>query len=245
MADSDNLPASPELQGAKTAIEITSDNPRSVVNISPKSIVDAVARAMAEIPEYFELDERRLYNKLRADACTPNPTDNRLRIKFWQEYESAQEAGRRIILGNVVAGVCTQAVLNHYLKNPRKVAWLLTPPASYVTVAEEALTFGLERMRDILEMDPMGPDGKLNTKLMELQAKIVTMLDNRLKGGVVQRVEQKTVGLNISTSSKEVAAMAMEMSMDEIEKRIKTLEAQERRALNLPHPGKVIDVESE
>lgn len=193
------------------------------------------------------MEERALLKELGKRKASPSPTDNRLRVSFWQEYDRAQAKGRPMNMSMVYGGICSREYWEQcYLKFAEKVAWLMTPPASYSIAMEEALIYAIEQMRDILEMPNEDPvTGKLNFKLMELKAKIYESVHIRVKGAPVQRVENKTMSLNVNTSEKQVAEAMMLNSMDEIRHRMKQLEKREKAALNLPaeKPTIVIDQE--
>lgn len=227
-----NLPALPDKE--PSSVELwNKDDPRSVISLVSPRVAEAMIAASVARPDLFALDERSLYKKLGSEHQKISPTDNRLRVRFWDEYERAQaNSQKKFRMENVYAGVCTHGYFfERYLKSNERVAWLLTPPASYVVRAEEALGFGLERMRDILELPIEGDDGKINVKLAELQAKIVAMLDIRVKGAVVQRVENKNMNLNVATSDQGVAKALVGQSMGDIEKRLKELEKRDRLAI--------------
>jgi hypothetical protein len=188
--------------------------------------------ALRERPDLFGLDERELSSKLRSENRGISATDNRLRLKFWDEYERAHREDVGMTMYQVFGGICTaEFFYDSYGKRPEKIAWLLCPPTSYMVKMEEALAFGLEQLRDMLELPNTDSKGRLNLKLMELKAKIVEMVDRRVKGAVVQRVEQKNMNLHISTTESQVHKMGMSSSMDSINKRIKELEKKDRQAL--------------
>lgn len=210
------------------------DDERSVINLVPGAVSEALLGTSKARPELFQMDERTLLKQLREEEMLPTPTDNRLRLAFWNEYDRSQERRGMMDMVAVYAGVCNKSYFyGRYLTRPEKMAWLVCPPASYEVVATEALSFGLEQLREILSLPVKDTQGRVNVKLGELQAKIVVMLDQRLKGGFTQRLEQKSMHLNISTTDAQVSKIAMQGSMSDIEKRIKELERRERRALHL------------
>lgn len=218
-------------------------NERSIVNLVPPTVAEFILKHTEENPELFNKDEHELQKYLRAQDKSISPGDNRLRLKFWVEYDRAQGRGDKgINMSNVLSSICSREFFyGQYLKHPHKVAWLLCPPTGYMVKAEEALEFGLEQLRDILSL-PHVVNGKLDAKLAELKAKIVAMLDNRVKGGVVQ----KSMNLNVSTSNESVAQAAAASTMEDLQKQLKELERRNRKAQNLPLSGaKVIDVEPE
>lgn len=205
---------------------------RALINIVPTSFASNILSAHQAKPEYFGLEERGLWQLLRSQKLQPNPSDNRLRMKFWMEYDIAQSEGRRINLLNVVSGVCSNEYFHQkYTREPSKLAWLLTPPANYTIVAEEALQVGLETLRGYLEVDA-AQNGKLDTKVAEVQLKIVALLDNRVKGAVVQ----KTMNLHASVPKGKIEAVTEERSMEALEKRLKAIEERRRKA-----QGAIID----
>lgn len=207
---------------------------RSLINLVPGSLAEPLMAASKSNPDLFQMDERTLYKSLREQNMQPTPTDNRLRLAFWNEYDRAQANHKSMDMVAVFAGVCHKSYFfGRYITRPEKLAWLVCPPASYEVVATEALSYGLEQMREILSLPIKDAQGRVNVKLGELQAKIVVMLDQRLKGGFTQRLESKSMQLSISTSDAQVAKAAAQGSMEEIERRIKELERRERKALHL------------
>ncbi len=217
---------------------------RALINLVPGAVGRDLMKAAEARPEFFGQDDRTLYKLLRENGQQPNATDNRLRISFWMEYDRAQTERRQMDMSAVVSGVCSkQYFYERYLTAPAKAAWLVTPPSNYVVVAQEALTFGLEELRDILELSHVLPNGRVDTKLAELKAKIVAMLDQRVKGAVTQRIEQKNMNLNVTTTDAAVAHKVASENMEDLEKRLKELERRERRALNLPESSEPIDIE--
>lgn len=239
MADRDLTPVTPE---PGTVDLWDRADSRSLLNLLPLQVQSAMLEAGKSKPQWFGLDERTLFKTLKTEGFMPTQTDNFLRTKFWLEYELAQEERRKMNISQVYAGVCVrQYFYGVFLERPDKMAWLCTPPMNYETKLEEALAFGMDRMRDFLEMDPM-VGGKPNIKLMELQAKITAMLDMRKKGAYTQKIEQKNMNLNVSTSDKAVAAALTGANMDQLNARIKVLEQRERQALNLSTPEPKVEV---
>lgn len=221
--------------------------PGALINHVPNQIQEAMIECQRKEPALFGLDERDLFKTLRGANRSPSPTDNRIRLAFWLEHDNALSQGRDFNTSYVYAGVCSrQFFYLMYLTNPARVAWMTTPPVSYEIKLAEGLDYGLDRLREVLEMDN-APGGKPNIKLIEIQAKIVAMFDMRMKGGITQRTENKNLQLSISTTDKKVAQAALGNSMEALEARIKELDRRERASLNLPHTKRVeepIDVES-
>lgn len=209
-------------------------HPRSLINILPEDFARKVEAIREQVPEWFDVDEYELYKTLRREQCQPTPTDNRLRLQLWMEYDNAQAKGRRMIAQNIVFGICHPTYLAASLvKSKSKIAWLLCPPASYTVVMEEALNIGNMRMRQILEVDPVDPvTGKLDIKLATLQDKIRDKIENRVKGAIAQTVKQ--MNLNVMATDRELASALIEGNESDLDRRIADLKRKEREALNLP-----------
>lgn len=209
-------------------------NPRALINIVPDSIKEAMDKHLFEHEELFNHDEHTLARKLRSLEETVTATDNRIRLRFWMEYDYAQTYHcNNIDISRVVAGICSREFFyKRYLKSPYKVAWLLTPPTTYIVKANEALEYGLEQLRELLEADPKNGGNKIDTKLGELKLKIVAMLEARVKGAVVQ----KSMSVHAVTADMKTAqAVAQVMTgptMEELESRLKRLRNENRNNEN-------------
>lgn len=205
------------------------NDPHALINMVPAVAREAFLTARRKRPELMGLDERELKARLKEEEISPNATDNRIRLKFWMEYDVAREKGRNLHITYAFAGICTNEFFyKKYLTSPTRVAWLLCVPTTYSAISEEALHFGLEQLRDILETPHLFPDGKPNTKLMEIKAKIVHMLDLRVRGALVQ----KTLNLNLNAGERKAGEIAEIDSMEELERRMIELKRRERKAQN-------------
>lgn len=221
------------------------ENQKSVLNIIPPRMRKQAETAKETRPDLFQYqDEHSLWHNLKK-AARPTPTDNRLRIAFWMEYDRVQAGFRhKMDMTHVYGGVCSSAYFSdYYCIVPEKLCWLLTPPASYMIKMNEALDFGVDVLRNILSLDNVTEDGKPNVKLMELQAKIVAMLDARKNGAFTQKIEQKSMHLNVDVPMGQVKGATMEETMRLLEERIEKLQKQDRLA-RVPEP-KTVDILTE
>lgn len=197
---------------------------RALINLVPGAVQAAFLKAHEAKPHLFGLDEDELYAQLKATGKLPTITDNRLRIKFWAEYDNAQATGKKLHIAAVVSRICAlDYFYNRYMQMPEKVAWLLTMPVAYENCMEEMLEFSTQQMRRILAIDDC-VGGKPNVKLMELKAKIHFAVEMRQKGAVVQ----KTLSLTGHVSGKQAENLAKDDSMEVIEHRLKELESRDR-----------------
>lgn len=200
------------------------EDPHSLYSKCPFNFQIAMVEAFAKSPEFFQLDERDLYEKMKSMKMMPTPSDNQVRLQLWFAYYQSIENGTPIRGSAIYAGVMDESYFwRQFLARPEKVAWITTPPASYITRLKEGSEYGLMLMRNILSEDPKDYEPKDRLKVFELQAKIFQMLDTRLRGTAVQR--NLTVNITDQEASKEI----LSESMESVEKRIKELEARDRR----------------
>lgn len=210
------------------------ENPRALTNMLPPVFARWIEEHLHTSPELFDKDEQTLYKYLLKEiGKQPTATDNRLRLKFWFEFDRAMSQGLdKMLVVNIIAGVCSKELFyDKYLKSPSKVAWLLCPPTGYIIKAEEALEFGLEQLRDILDQ-PHVVAGKFDARLADLKIKIVAMLDTRVKGAPVQR----SVNVNLGSSSaaaKQIVA-GTQTNMDALKAELALLRQREMASRNLP-----------
>lgn len=204
------------------------EGPRSIVALLSPAVSAQIKKIIEERPELFNRDEHDLLKLLRDMKASPNATDNRLRLSFWNEYERAQTEqldGMRV--SNIHNGICThQYFLERYLQQPERVAWLLCPPTNYEKALDEALCFGVEQLREILALPLYDAKGKLNTALASLKERIVSRLDERKNGSIVQR--SLSVAVGDGKLDDELKQRLLSSSMEEIQKRLKALAKRDR-----------------
>lgn len=217
------------------------EEPRALINLVPAVVAEAFEAGYNKRPDLFGMDERILRKKLAEHNRPPSVTENRLRMAFWQEYERAQALNLPAMqIANVVSGVCSKKFFyDQYLKQPENVAWILCIPAAYEITIQETLQFGLEKLRDMLELPFVDSTGRPNVKLMELQAKIVELVHIRAKGAVVQR------NLNINASTQEMKKVIESDNMEDLNKRLKELERIEQKSLSQGNDKETFLVENE
>jgi len=187
-------------------------DPRSVYNLVPGAMQDA----MDEIdPKFYDYRFASIEKHLRPDV-----RDYQLRVAFWREYNHTQDNWKRSIsLHAVMKGICSAHYMwNDVLRNPLKLAFILFPVTDMQASMEEMMDLGLREMRKILKMPNSGKGGA-NLPVIREKIKIVALLQNRIKGSVIQRVavDQRT-NVKISSSSEAPKSLA------EINREIKKIE---------------------
>lgn len=208
--------------------------PRSVLNLVPSEVREKFLKARSTMPDLFEMDEVTLGRELKKFRMAPTAIDNRIRLKFWLEYDQCQfEQNPSMNMSKVIMGLMSrEGFYKNYLSMYTRVAWLLCPPTNYTVKTTEALEFGLEQMRDILEMD-CGEGKKFNASLAKLKFEIVKMLDQRVHGSVLQKTMNLQVNTRASANSGAAIAAAMtNNSMESLNSRLTRLRQRERELEN-------------
>lgn len=216
------------IPGATPDVDIS--DPRSLLNLLPAEVQ---ARALKLPVELFELDPRELEKRAFSDGVQKT-LYRKLRIAFWEEYELAQRnQAPKIDLNAAFRKSCTESFFqSRILDNPTRLAWLLTPPSEYTVSLKEISELGLDRMKEALEIEIDA--AKPNTKLIEAQLKIFQHADTRLKGAIVQRIEQRALNMNLNANASpemvDKAEKVSKMSMEEIEAEIARFEGRSKAA---------------
>lgn len=153
-------------------------NPRAVVNMVPDAVAENIKKIPAAWLGYSDTALRKL--------SEPTTRDDEIRQSFWTEYFSACDENRTMRLTAVYGRLLSRQMFYELIvHNPKKLAWMLRPPVEYTYRMQNLLEMGLNQFENILsmEIDPK------NTRLIGEIVKIVALLDNRVRGAVVQKVE--------------------------------------------------------
>ncbi len=213
-------------------------DPDSMVNMLPPVPRAKIIFASKAAPEMFRLDESGLRKVLNEKGFRPTATDNALRMKLWLEFERAKANNQpKIIINSVLAGICSKEFWEkEYLKSLHRVAWLCCMPVDYQIKMQETLAYAAEQLREILELPLHDPHtGKLNMSLANLKAKIHMMIDMRMHGAPTQRVEQKSLSINVNRSdTNNIQGLISTSNEATLRERMRRLESASREAQHLP-----------
>lgn len=204
----------PEIR-AQEVVLLDETNPRSLVNIVPQTFKDAIINIAENFPHYLTETEVELQALVK-----PTELDDRMRVAFWHEYVRAQDAGQNIKLMNVFSPFCTDK--HFYTKittNPGKIAWLICKPSEYMMSLEASLNHGKNTLDKIMKMDVFTPDGNLKIKEAGVFLKAYELLDNRVRGAVIQRIEQKTHSLHMHTKTPDMDGEALRDELEVLRKK--------------------------
>jgi hypothetical protein len=193
------------------------NNPNALINVIPDRMVPLLHKVKEKLPKMLMRSERELRQYLK-----PDERDDRVRLSFWDEYNAATSAGKKMSIQSVICGsVSWEGWMTVYENNTHKLLWIFTPPTSYVAAMRQILYRGTERLLEIMNMPMTDKDGKIDTKVATLILRAWQLADMRVKGGIVQRmqVEQKNLNLNLNAdqSIDQARAQVQALGLDELE----------------------------
>lgn len=185
----------------------SADVPWGLYNVVPESMRNALALID---PRWMSWREETLAKK--ADLTE---RDENFRLAFWTEYNTSKDLQKPFSVHRAMAGVCSPYYYKTViLKKPMVLAYIVYPPTDYMHFMKNMLYKGQQRMKEIMsasaisevtETDKEGKEVKkqvVDMKLANLQLKTFALIDNRVKGAIVQRVkvEQKNLNVNVTPS---------------------------------------------
>lgn len=99
---------------------------------------------------------------------------------------------------------------------------------------------GHQRWREILDLEIVDREtGKINNKALDAIIKVTTVLDMRSRGMFTQRSEIRSLNFNVEADGRKMGAQLTQLSMDELDKKLKKLEGVREEEL---HTQAVIEV---
>lgn len=197
-------------------------DPRSLYSLSPPSVKQAMDRLH---PDDLIKSEDELIKEFK-----PNRLHCAVRVSFWAEYDRVQaELEDEMSL----TAICKRIVDPHHFRKLIATDWyikfLVTPPMDYSVATQEALMFGIHRLREILELPLYKENGDVNGAIVDKIIRTVAFLDLRVKGGITQRHEVKQLNFNLHADAGKVEADMVEMAPQDIEKRLEKLRAKQAK----------------
>jgi len=214
---------------------------RSVINLLP----DTVKKAALMVPvKYYKMTTEQLRN-----VVEPSQLTDQIRISFWNKYEDCQDTMRRAVaIGEVYKQLCSREFFYKvFLTEPKNVAWMLRMPHDYNMAMQQVLELGMQQMRDIMLLKHV-KDGKADSRLIAEKVKIFSLIDNRVKGAVTQRmvVDQRNVNMNVELREAPKTVEEVDEELLRLSKKIKEIEVSKNGDyFKEAGRGEIIDVGTE
>lgn len=193
-------------------------NERSLINLVPDRLKPLLKAVRQRYPRLLLQPEKTLRTTIG-----PDDRDEKLRLSFWNEFNQATAQGRRMVLNNIIRNVVYSEVWNNfYEKRLDKLAWIICPPKNYTLSMQHILNRGVDRLMEIMNLPILKKDGTADTKAISQVLKAFQLVDLRVKGAIIQRVQIQQQSLNFNTDittqeAKDHAAALAAMSLDQLE----------------------------
>lgn len=206
------------------------DNPFSLLELCPPAVKEAIEKLPIRFYKYSEMQLRK--------AANPSAEIARLRMSFWDEYLRASDERRAMNVRAITRGVCSHNYFYEVvLANENWVGYITTPPADYQLAIREMLELSWDRIREVLllpitEKIPLkktvvNDEGKSetvyeiiekpNTKLIGEIRQITNMLDLRVKGAIMQKMQIEQRNLNINANADDPNVFLADATMAQLE----------------------------
>lgn len=178
--------------------------------IAPESdrLRNAISRHSEKLTQHTEYEILTL--------AQPVQTDQLLRISFWDEVNTAIAENRPVSERKIWNGVCSCTYWYRVRDELEwKMAYVLTPVMSYAKANKLGLELGQKAMLAILSAPNVDSKGRIeNIKLAQLQKQVFEMIQDRVHGKAVQRIQSHNT--NVEANKKE--------SIEDIQKELEQLQ---------------------
>ena len=212
----------------------------SLLGRAPK-VREKILLLQKDNPDLLNTDES-FFKQNHRDVITL--VTQRIRVSLWQEYEAAIQNNRLMKISQIYAGTCSESAFYALVDNPNRLAYILCPPADYIVMLKEAHGAGLEKLREVFSARILDEEGYLNPKAADIVIKAFALLDARLKGAVVQRVDQRVLTANVSPASQN-GQTGMPPNMEALEIELAKTREQLAKMVGVPRHPTVIELNEE
>lgn len=208
----------------------------------PAPLIQKWSEIPADLLDLTEVQLRHVIREQTGPMQKEMPLLVRVRLAFWEEYERAARAHEKMEQQRMYMGVCRNDLyFKLYDKYPALLAWVICPLAGYLLQRKELEFMAQERMIEILAVSAVRDDGRLDSRWGKMQVEIYGLLQDRIYGGVTQKIqsEQKSVNVNVnSNQTQEEAAKTIGLLTDteEIDRRIAAVKAKRLAMQTIAQP---------
>lgn len=219
-----NLPTIIDVEEENLESDLDLSNPRSLINLVPTFMKNELRYLQQQ---YFDMSNQELEDRLFPDG-KPDAIAQQLQTQFWDEYDRVQRWKERgMDVNRICSGLGSPVWLKKWCGDKLRLAWLIRMPASYEQALAGIHRLSIAQMSRIMQLDSTTMP---NPKLMEVQFKIAQHVDQRVKGAVVQKIEQKSLSVHMNAPGPGGDAPTKPaMTMSEIQRQLDDLKARSAR----------------
>jgi hypothetical protein len=158
------------------------------------------------------------------------PHDFLIRKNIHTKAKQARELGTTVDIQEIFIGVCSrQNFYKNISTNQHRLAWYLIPIHAYEEMLEESFFHGLKKVRAILDMP-------LTEKSAPHILKALEFFANRHLGPVIQKIEQKSMNMNVNKTISEREVIDPEEMMQKFAELKSKLATLPQAAVNVDEP---------
>lgn len=151
--------------------------------------------------------------------CRIRTKHKRIRLGIWNEVKRMVRHGKsKFSLQRALAGVDNPGNFHRMCKNKEICAYFFTRPLNHNMEAKILLDDSIDNIRAILKLPLQDKNGRAQASVVNAQLKIFEMLQDRVLGQTVQRIQQHTVQERKEERPRTIA---------EIDAELKALESQD------------------
>lgn len=160
----------------------------SIINMVTPKLRDRMIELYGKHPEYLEMGELQM-----RIATKPEEHTEMVRIAFWEEFHRTAQSGlKKMSFKNMWAtGVAPVSFYRDYMRDDKKLAWILTPVVSHQLALKSMLYRSRSNIMQLLDMDLRNASGDICPKKAKIFLDTYRAVETRALGAVVQRIDQR------------------------------------------------------
>jgi hypothetical protein len=175
-------------------------NHRTLEAILPTGFVHQISNLYkSDLSFLMRLNEKDLKRELRARGFEPGKRDYVLRVQFWNEYDSCQATPRGEVVAMNVSRVIKRAIpkevfYKHYISDPLRLAWLISPPQEYVEAVEALARRAIDKLEEFLDLVKLEKNGFIDMTAVKQVAAVFQSAHHKaqlMRGGPLDSNEGK------------------------------------------------------
>jgi hypothetical protein len=190
----------------KTALQFDRVHPRCLYKLSPPQVREKLEELEnnVDLMKAYSNGEYALRGFLNTKKIIPTPLDVRVRYLFWSEYTRVSEMAVRrgkvelIKLGNISGWGAERIQVNSVMRDIYRFAFVVTPLVEAKVIYSAVLDQGMSRLEEIVNIPFYDNKGKFDPRAASIVLKAIDMLDVKLNGPKVQRVDVRSVNVNVN-----------------------------------------------